>query len=184
MLKLETPKDSRSSLHKQTESWSFSRASRFPKIRVQGVTPFLPVPSTFVNHGAGMGYGKRFDFAQGLRHRQSPAPGIYTPQLQDKLRKIDFGYKYPFIDYGIPGPGHYKLEKPLGQTRPKYSFRGRLKLSLPKEESPSPLSYSPRKPSSTRFSKIGFGYGDRNFLSQLADTPGPGAYDPNRFKLN
>ena len=160
------------------EHWSFPRSPRFPKIKPQGLTPYLPVPSTLKNNGPGLGFGDRYNYVKLLRHKETPSPSHYSPSPKNRLARIDFGYKYKFIDNGVPGVGSYKLGGTLGRGKPKFSMTGHRRPKPLVLDTPSPHSYLPKKLSSSRFSGIGFGFGDRNMHQYILEGPGPGTYNP------
>ena len=175
------------------QSYSFSKAPRFPKIRANTMK-FYDIPQKTCKRAPSFGYGIRYDFAP-KKENITPAPyncnyvigsnHPYAPKysfgLGRELMKKDYDQKFP-------GPGRYDyVVNTIGNEGVKYSMKGKYgDLYARNSFSPGPALYSPllkinpegvfpdskfKNVQSVDFSKAG-----ARFREKLEITPGPADY--------
>ena len=157
------------------QGFTFSRSKRFATVVKS--PEFYNIPRALNKRGTIFGSEKRSSL---FPESNSPGPSHYNPsQSFSKLGKVisesNVGYRMKYPKNISPGPGTYLINRSL--VGPKYSIKGRHKKpELP--VSPSGASYNPNFSVvlENKYSKISFGYGEKNGPTKSKIAPGPGSY--------
>ena len=180
------------SLQNSTLNYTIPKTKRFETPLPNSRGAFYNLPSMKSFRSAGIGYGMRKDCR--AQQKSSPvSPNAYHVnqfyEMEQKKKKVSMRKRLsPLQDTSRnnPGPGTYNVihssfikDNPIVvRSRLEYFYTNDLKRSNP---SLSPQNYRPRLDAilSTRFKKIGIGYGTKMIPGnkEVLNNPGPGAYD-------
>ena len=120
------------------QMYSFPKAERFPKVKIDPSPLCYDIPSQRSKRYATMGVGGRTDFTRMQKGNNSqfynngtdfdknhPYSPAYTFGLgRDKFEKV-YVESAKYVDKSVPGPGKYYTPKPFGSDAPKFSLRGK-----------------------------------------------------------
>lgn len=162
-----------------SSKWSFSKSDRFPSQPPVPYESLYTLPSSFKGRTTSLGFGSKWT-AGNKTGSPSPAaytlPGSFSPL---KAARKSFGSplaKLPSARH-TPGVGDYNIGKTFGESSPHYTFRDKgIKTRMHKYASPQLYNPNTRLTEKTTYDNIGFGFGNRNFLTKFNDSPGPAAY--------
>ena len=184
---------SSNTLRNSHSQWSFSKADRFKKLRIDNSAKMLCMPSTLNTKTSTFGYGSK----QPLKivfGKDSPPPTLYRSRSQFDYKfgdgkSIGISYKYynkvhmPGLNTRseeVPGPGSYDSKTTLGQNSRKFTLKSRIKpADSATRDNPPPNNYDPNHAltENSDFEKITFGFGGRpNVTGRINENPGPGTY--------
>lgn len=188
-------------LHSST-AHSFPKGIRFTRRRIdyEDVTQ-IQLPSLQSTRYTNFGFGKKNLLPQHVMRNAKEIPPPNSYNLQGSFRSDNnlgksFGLSYqayarvympgtnvmtPEALREIPGPGTYKVPDTIGKnSRVTLKSKGKLFSHPSNETKPTFFTYSPgyRLVDSSRFSRIGFGFGSKtNVAKALNKNPGPGNYN-------
>lgn len=184
---------SANALRNSHSQWSFSKAERFKKLRIDNSAKMLLLPSTIGAKTSTFGFGERKPL-QIVYGKDSPAPTVYRAKSQFELhpnKGKSIGESYacykkvhmPGLNTRtdeLPGPGTYESKTMLGQNSRHFSLKSRVKpADSASRDNPPPNTYNPefKLTEQDKFSKINFGFGGRpNVTGCVNENPGPGTY--------
>ena len=168
---------------KSPVSWTFSQESRFKRKQKSLDVAYLVMPSTLSRRSTTMGLGSRWSPRNDKGH-DSPPPGLYSLPSTLLTKGTVFSRKSSLPPVTLkktttPGPGSYNPNTILGNSSPKYTFRGnKAKITIPL--TPAPGSYTPKNSFgdySNAHKNLSFGIGNRKLSLKQNDNPGPGTYN-------
>jgi hypothetical protein len=190
---------SANALRNSHSQWSFSKAERFQKLRIDNSAKMLLLPSTLGNKTSTFGYGEKKPL-QMIFGKDSPAPSMYRTRSQFELnpnKGKSIGESYacykkvhmPGLNTRqdeIPGPGNYDSKTTLGTNSRHFTLKSRTKpTEITSRHNPPPNTYNPafQLTEPSKFEKITFGFGSRpNVTGRINENPGPGTYKlPSAF---
>ena len=149
---------SANALRNSHTKWSFSKADRFAKPKLQTAAKYVNLPTTLHAKTTSFGLGQK----QGLRMytgRDSPPPTSYQKLNQqfDKNRGTGYSFGLPYSAYkkvhyegintgaeDVPGPGNYDQKTFMGANSCKFSLKSRIKpQDATTRNFPPPNCYDP-----------------------------------------
>jgi hypothetical protein len=184
---------SANALRNAHSQWSFSKADRFNKLRIDNSAKMLLLPSTLNSKTSTFGFGKK-EAVKMLFGKDSPPPTLYRTRSQfDYVPGAGKTIGQPYSVYAkvhmpglntksaeIPGPGTYDQKTTLGANSRKFTLKSRIKpADSATRDNPPPNTYDPVYDLSeeSKFQKITFGFGSRpNVTGRMNENPGPGTY--------
>lgn len=184
---------SASALRNAHPQWSFSKADRFNKLKIDNNAKMLVLPTTLTAKSSTFGFGNKAPL-QMVFGKDSPPPTLYRTRSQFEFTPgagKSFGaphsvYKkvhMPGVNTRndeIPGPGSYDSKSTLGMNSRKFSLKSRIKpADSATRDFPPPNTYNPTYTVAEehKFEKITFGFGSRpNVTGRMNENPGPGTY--------
>ncbi|CAI2373741.1 unnamed protein product [Moneuplotes crassus] len=184
---------SANALRNSHSQWSFGKADRFKKLRIDNSAKMLALPNTLNAKTSTFGYGKKQPL-QIIFGKDSPPPSLYRSRSQFDYKpgtgkSIGISYSayqkvhMPGLNTRldeIPGPGSYECKTTLGANSQKFSLKSRIKpADSATRDNPPPNNYSPnfRLTERSGFEDVAFGFGSRpNVTGRINENPGPGSY--------
>ncbi|CAI2373834.1 unnamed protein product [Moneuplotes crassus] len=184
---------SANALRNAHSQWSFGKADRFKKLRINNSAKMLALPNTLNTKTSTFGFGEKKPL-QIIFGKDSPPPSLYRSRSQfDYTPGAGKSMGIPYSAYKkvhmpglntrldeIPGPGSYEQKTSLGANSRKFSLKSRIKpADSATRDNPPPNNYSPNFGLTERsgFDDVGFGFGSRpNVTGRINENPGPGAY--------
>ena len=180
-------------LRNSHSQWSFGKADRFRKLRIDNSAKMLLLPSTLNAKTSTFGFGERKPLKM-IFGKDSPSPTLYRSQSAFDYKpgagkSIGMSYSVyqkvhiPGLNTRtseIPGPGTYSTKTTLGVNSRKFSLKSRIKpADSATRDNPPPNTYQPNfwLTEKAKFDKVTFGFGGRpNVTGRLNENPGPGTY--------
>lgn len=184
---------SANALRNSHSTWSFSKAERFKKLKIDNTAKMLLLPSTLNAKTSTFGFGNKQPL-QMLYGKDSPPPTLYRSRSQfDYMPGAGKSIGQSYAVYKkvhmpglntrldeVPGPGAYESKTTIGANSRKFSLKSRIKpADSATRDFPPPNNYSPNHypTEESRFEKITFGFGGRpNVTGRINENPGPGTY--------
>lgn len=143
---------SANALRNSHSQWSFSKAERFKKLRIDNTAKMLLLPTTMNAKTSTFGFGNKKPL-QMIFGKDSPAPSMYRSRSQfefDPHKGKSIGESYacykkvhmPGLNTRaeeVPGPGAYDQKTMLGANSRKFTLKSRVKpLDSATRDNPPP----------------------------------------------